>query len=78
MHGEKSITRVFLDLDMITYNPGLVEKRYGDKAVSIDVLRRYALTCDFEEAVKELSSLVDPFQLALLLLNMYGWLGASL
>jgi hypothetical protein len=37
---------------------------------TLDVLRRYALTGDFEEAVEELSSFVDPFQLALLLLKL--------
>jgi len=41
--------------------------------VSIDVLRRYALTSNFEEAIRELSSLVDPFQLALLLLRLEKW-----
>jgi hypothetical protein len=41
--------------------------------VDLEVLRRYALTDNFEEAVRELSSLVDPFQLALLLLRLEKW-----
>ena len=37
---------------------------------ALDVLRKYALTDNFNEAFKELSSFVDPFQLALLLLKL--------
>ena len=37
---------------------------------ALNVLRKYALTDNFDEAFKELSSFVDPFQLALLLLKL--------
>jgi hypothetical protein len=36
----------------------------------LEVLRKYALTDNFDEAFKELSGFVDPFQLALLLLKL--------
>jgi hypothetical protein len=39
----------------------------------LDVLRRYALTDNFEEAIKELASFVDPSQLAQLLLKLEEW-----
>jgi hypothetical protein len=37
---------------------------------ALGVLRKYALTDNFDEAFKELSGFVDPFQLALLLLKL--------
>jgi hypothetical protein len=37
---------------------------------SLEVLKKYTLTDNFEEAIKELSEFVDPFQLALLLLKL--------
>jgi hypothetical protein len=37
---------------------------------ALEILRRYALTNNFEEAIKELSSFVDPFQLALFLIKL--------
>ena len=40
---------------------------------ALDVLRRYALTDNFEEAINELSSFVDPSQLAQLLLKLEEW-----
>ena len=36
----------------------------------LEVLKKYALTENFEEAIKELSSFVDPFQLALFLTKL--------
>ena len=41
--------------------------------VDLEVLRRHVLTSNFEEAIRELSSLVDPYQLALLLLRLEKW-----
>jgi hypothetical protein len=37
---------------------------------ALGVLRKYALTGNFDEAFKELSNFVDPLQLALLLLKL--------
>jgi hypothetical protein len=39
----------------------------------LEVLRRYALTDNFEEALRELSGFVDPFQLALMLRRLEEW-----
>jgi hypothetical protein len=40
---------------------------------ALEVLRRYAMASDFEEALRELSEFVDPLQLALLLSRLEEW-----
>jgi hypothetical protein len=37
---------------------------------TLEVLKKYALTDNFEEAIKELSEFVDPFQLAIFLTKL--------
>jgi hypothetical protein len=42
----------------------------GVSVSALEILKKYALTGRFEEALRELSSFVDPFQLALFLAEL--------
>jgi hypothetical protein len=56
------------------YKPAwLCRSKRSAPSKALEVLRKYALTDNFEEAVKELSSFVDTSKLAQLLLKLEEW-----